>query len=255
MRRGNGWGHAHSSSLFQPTPSSLRGLLLDFPKPFPESQSKPGPGEGLGSPGRKKNAPQAPSGVKGKDSPGQGDGVQQAGAPGLWFINVQEGGESPSQARRCQVSVVDCGEGTCPITPTASHPGSSNQARNPDPHNPASLPPLGEGRRPPPWPRCGRAGPSVGAAGSLAARPCPLCPVSPPPRCEGARVGLWSEGCAVPGHTQSQGGGCAPSRLFEAALGRVPWSRSGPVTRASCLGAQNSPAWGGPSGREVRQLP
>lgn len=117
------------------------------------------------------------------------------------------------------------------------------------------LPPLGEGRRPPPWPRCGRAGPSVGAAGSLAARPCPLCPVSPPPRCEGARVGLWSEGCAVPGHTQSQGGGCAPSRLFEAALGRVPWSRSGPVTRASCLGAQNSPAWGGPSGREVRQLP
>ena len=71
--------------------------------------------------------------------------MQQAGAPELWFINVQEGGESPSQARRCQISVVDCGEETCPITHEASHPCSSNQARNPGPHNPAHLPPLGEG--------------------------------------------------------------------------------------------------------------
>ena len=68
---GDGWGHAHSSSLFQPTPSPLRGLLLHFPKPFPESQSKPGPGEGLGSPGRKKMLPRLPPGLKGKTHRGK----------------------------------------------------------------------------------------------------------------------------------------------------------------------------------------
>lgn len=70
-RGGDGWGHAHSFSLFQPTPSPLRGLLLDFPKPFPESQSKPGPGEGLGSPRRKKMLPRLPPGLKAKTHRGK----------------------------------------------------------------------------------------------------------------------------------------------------------------------------------------
>ena len=123
------------------------------------------------------------------------------------------------------------------------------------------LPPLGEGRCPPPWQRCGRAAGCVGAAGSHAVHPCPLCPVappqpagSPPPR-RGGRGWVCGCGCAVPGHTQSEdgarAGGCAFSpfrRCPRKGALEQKWARNPCV----CLGARNCPPWGGQSVRGVR---
>lgn len=55
-----------------------------------------------------------------------------------------------------------------------------------------------------------------------------------------------ARGCAVPGHTQSEDKRVRRLALFEAALGRAPWSRSGPVTRVSAWGSGSRPGgWRG----------
>lgn len=52
----------------------------------------------------------------------------------------------------------------------------------------------------------------------------------------GGSAGVAALCPATPRARTGQGRGAAPSRLFEAALGRAPWSRSGPVTRVSAWG-------------------
>lgn len=55
----------------------------------------------------------------------------------------------------------------------------------------------------------------------------------------------------MPGHTQSEDERVHLLVLFEVALGRAPWSRSGPITRVSAWGPGARPPgeasldWGG----------
>lgn len=86
--------------------------------------------------------------------------------------------------------------------------------------------------------------------------PCTLCPVAPPParwqpapQAWGTWVGLRVRLRCARSHPERERGrgqcggvGGAPSRLFEAALGRAPWSRSGPITRVSAWGPGSPPA-------------
>ena len=88
--------------------------------------------------------PRLPPKLKGKTHRGKEMGCSQQEPRGCVY-KCPGGRRGPSQAWRCQVSTVDCGEETRPITPTASHPHSSNLARNPGPPNPAYLPAVGEG--------------------------------------------------------------------------------------------------------------